>query len=188
MVQTFSFKPAKLTGRTTVEVDRRWVRATTPKGQVHIDFNLVETIRYWVTESRGAAITGHLVIKDGQGRKLALQCSGFGMDTDMVEFLRAASATLAAVGEVRPDLRVAPEPTVSHRRLMASIIIAAVVIIPISYYMITEWMGNFAYQTDLNYFTFGIVAVLALVFAFLTVAFHSLKTARTNPVDSLKYE
>jgi putative ABC transport system permease protein len=32
------------------------------------------------------------------------------------------------------------------------------------------------------------VAVLALLFGFLTVAFHSLKTARTNPVDSLKYE
>lgn len=75
-----------------------------------------------------------------------------------------------------------------YKDVMYLIIIAAVVVIPISYYMITEWMGNFAYQTDLNYFTFGMVAVLALIFAFLTVAFHSLKTARTNPVDSLKYE
>jgi putative ABC transport system permease protein len=49
-------------------------------------------------------------------------------------------------------------------------------------------MNNFAYQTTLNYLTFALVAFMALVFAFLTVAFHSLKTARTNPVDSLKYE
>jgi len=75
-----------------------------------------------------------------------------------------------------------------YKDVMYLIIIAAVVIIPIAYYIITEWMGNFAYQTDLNYLTFGVVAGLALVFAFLTVAFHSLKTARTNPVDSLKYE
>jgi putative ABC transport system permease protein len=32
------------------------------------------------------------------------------------------------------------------------------------------------------------VALAALVFTFVTVAFHSLKTARTNPVESLKYE
>ena len=51
-----------------------------------------------------------------------------------------------------------------------------------------QWMGNFAYQSPLNYSTFILVALVALLFAFLTVAFHSLKTARTNPVESLKYE
>ncbi|MBK7653586.1 MAG: hypothetical protein IPJ20_26670 [Flammeovirgaceae bacterium] len=51
-----------------------------------------------------------------------------------------------------------------------------------------QWLGNFAYKTTLNYAVFGGVALLALLFAFLTVAFHSLKTARTNPVDSLKHE
>ena len=103
-MQTFSFKTAKLTWRVTVEVDRRWVRAALPKGQVHIDFNLIDRLHYWVTQSRGAALTGHLVIRDRQGRKLALQCSGFGMDGDFVEFLRASSAILAAIGEVRPEL------------------------------------------------------------------------------------
>ena len=61
-MQSFSFKTAKLTDRMTVEVDRRWTRAATHRGQVHIDFNLVERLHYWVTVSRGAALTGHLVI------------------------------------------------------------------------------------------------------------------------------
>jgi putative ABC transport system permease protein len=39
-----------------------------------------------------------------------------------------------------------------------------------------------------NYFLFILVGFLALVFGFLTVAFHSMKTARTNPVEALKYE
>jgi hypothetical protein len=82
-----------------------------------------------VTVSRGAALTGHLVIKDRQGRKLALQCSGFGVDKDFVEFLRAAQAILANIGEVRPDLRVAPEPTGFHRTLMAGIIAATIVVV-----------------------------------------------------------
>jgi hypothetical protein len=112
-----------------VEVDRRWVRATTRKGQVHVDFNLVERLNYWVTQSRGVVLTGHLVVRDRQGRKLALQCSGFGVDKDFVEFLRAASAILAAIGEVRSDLRVAPEPTGFHRALMAGIIVATMVVV-----------------------------------------------------------
>ena len=75
-----------------------------------------------------------------------------------------------------------------YKDVMYLVLIAAVIIIPIAYYIITEWMGNFAYRTDLNYMTFAVVALLAMFFAFLTVAFHSLKTARTNPVESLKYE
>jgi len=75
-----------------------------------------------------------------------------------------------------------------YKDVMYLILIAAVGIIPLAYYIISEWMGNFAYQSPLNYFTFVVVAALALIFSFLTVAFHSLKTARTNPVESLKYE
>lgn len=75
-----------------------------------------------------------------------------------------------------------------YKDVMVLVIVAAVIIVPIAIYTITGWMDNFAYRTDLDYLLFAIVAGMALVFAFLTVAFHSLKTARTNPVDSLKYE
>jgi putative ABC transport system permease protein len=71
---------------------------------------------------------------------------------------------------------------------MVLVIIAAILVIAPAYYIINQWMDNFAYQTTLNYGIFILVALMALIFAFLTVAFHSLKTARTNPVDSLKYE
>ncbi|MBA4055665.1 MAG: hypothetical protein C0490_13200, partial [Marivirga sp.] len=75
-----------------------------------------------------------------------------------------------------------------YKDIMYLILVASVIIIPVAYLIITEWMGNFAYKTHLNYSIFVVVALLALIFGFVTVAFHSLKTARTNPVDSLKYE
>lgn len=75
-----------------------------------------------------------------------------------------------------------------YKDVMYLILIAAVIIVPLAYYVIQEWMGNFAYQTSLNVFTFVVVALMALVFSFFTVAFHSLKTARMNPVNALKYE
>ena len=71
---------------------------------------------------------------------------------------------------------------------MYLVIIAAILVFVPAYYVVNTWMADFAYQASLNYSTFIFVAFVALVFAFLTVAFHSLKTARTNPVESLKYE
>lgn len=75
-----------------------------------------------------------------------------------------------------------------YKDVMYLVLIAAVIVVPIGYYVMTGWLGNFAYQKPLNYLMFGFVAILALAFAFITVAFHSMKTARTNPVESLKYE
>jgi putative ABC transport system permease protein len=72
--------------------------------------------------------------------------------------------------------------------VMILVIIAAILVVPVVYYVVQQWMSSFAYKTELNYLLFVIVGLVALLFAFLTVAFHSLKTARTNPVDSLKYE
>lgn len=75
-----------------------------------------------------------------------------------------------------------------YKDVMYLVLIAAILVVPASFYMINLWMGNFAYQTTLSYGTFGVVTALALIFAFFTVGFHSWKTARTNPVESLKYE
>jgi len=75
-----------------------------------------------------------------------------------------------------------------YKDVMVLVIVAAIIIMPVAIYTISSWMNNFAYRTDLDYPLFAVVALMALLFAFLTVAFHSLKTARTNPVDSLKYE
>jgi putative ABC transport system permease protein len=74
------------------------------------------------------------------------------------------------------------------REVMYLVIIAAICIVPISYYVISQWMSNFAYQTSISYTIFALVAGLALLFAFLTIGFHSLKTARMNPVNSLRSE
>jgi putative ABC transport system permease protein len=75
-----------------------------------------------------------------------------------------------------------------YKDVMLLVILATIIVVPVSYYMISQWLGNFAYQAELNYLLFVGVVLLALLFAFLTVAFHSMKTARTNPVISLKYE
>ncbi len=72
--------------------------------------------------------------------------------------------------------------------IMFLVVIAVVLVVPAALYVISQWLGGFAYQMEISFLPFAVVGLLAMMFAFLTVAFHSLKTARTNPVKSLKYE
>jgi putative ABC transport system permease protein len=65
-----------------------------------------------------------------------------------------------------------------------SIIIAS----PIAWILMKKWLQGFAYRVNLGIDIFIIAAFLAILIALLTVAWQSLKTARGNPVEALRYE
>lgn len=68
------------------------------------------------------------------------------------------------------------------------ILIAFVIAIPVAYYFGNLWLDNFAYKTDIGVFTFLVAGAVSLVLAVLTVSYHTIKAARANPVQSLRYE
>lgn len=68
------------------------------------------------------------------------------------------------------------------------VVVAAVVASGISYWIMTEWLKGFYYHDDINPFVFLIAAALTITIAFLTIAAQSYKTARANPVQSLRFE
>jgi putative ABC transport system permease protein len=68
------------------------------------------------------------------------------------------------------------------------VLIANVVAWPLAYYVMNNWLKNFAYRTDMSIWIFAASGVLALVIALLTVSSHAIKAATANPVESLRYE
>ncbi|MGD8780195.1 MAG: ABC transporter permease [Ignavibacteria bacterium] len=68
------------------------------------------------------------------------------------------------------------------------VVAANLVAWPVSYYLMNNWLQNFAYRTEIGYFVFIYSAVVSFVVALITVSFQSLKAAFANPVNSLKYE
>ncbi|MEO0334481.1 MAG: FtsX-like permease family protein [Bacteroidota bacterium] len=68
------------------------------------------------------------------------------------------------------------------------VLIAFVIATPISYWLATQWLENFAYRTEIGVGIFTLAGVAALLIAWLTVSFQSLKAALANPVDSLRDE
>jgi putative ABC transport system permease protein len=56
------------------------------------------------------------------------------------------------------------------------------------WYVSYQWLEGFAYRIPVNPFIVVFSGLAALVLAWLTVSYQSIKTANTNPVDSLRYE
>lgn len=68
------------------------------------------------------------------------------------------------------------------------VVIAIVIASPIAYYFMQQWLTGFAYRIDLQWWMFALSGATAVVVAFLTVGFQSVKAAIANPVESLRAE
>lgn len=68
------------------------------------------------------------------------------------------------------------------------VIVSFVLASPVTYWLLSEWLEGFAYRITINPFVFLIGGGLALGIALATVSFHTVRSARANPVKALRYE
>jgi putative ABC transport system permease protein len=68
------------------------------------------------------------------------------------------------------------------------VVVAFVIATPVAYYVMNQWLENFAYKTELSWWIFALAGILALGIALLTVSWQSWKAATRNPVEALRYE
>ena len=68
------------------------------------------------------------------------------------------------------------------------VLISSLIAFPLSYYLMNQWLQNFAYRTTMPWGIFVAAGVVTLLIALLTVSVQSLRTARLNPVQVLKDE
>ncbi|TLV01018.1 ABC transporter permease [Dyadobacter luticola] len=59
---------------------------------------------------------------------------------------------------------------------------------PVAWYLMNKWLQDFEYKINISWWMFAAGAVMAVVIAFVTVSFQSIKAALMNPVKSLKSE
>lgn len=72
--------------------------------------------------------------------------------------------------------------------LLKPVIIATCIALPAGYYIMTNWLQNFAYRTPLHWWIFVLAAVITFAIALFTVGVKALKAAGANPVKSLRSE
>lgn len=68
------------------------------------------------------------------------------------------------------------------------VIIAIIISIPVSWWIMNKWLQGFAYRVDVSWWAFVLSAVIAILTALLTISFQSYKAAIANPVKSLRTE
>jgi len=69
-------------------------------------------------------------------------------------------------------------------RILISIVIASVG----GYYLLNNWLENFAFRINMPYGIFILSGLIAFLIALITVSYHSYTAAMRNPVTALRYE
>jgi len=68
------------------------------------------------------------------------------------------------------------------------VLVAVIIAIPTGYFLMDNWLQDYAYRIDINFWIFFIAAALAVSIALITVSFQAIKAAIANPVNSLRTE
>jgi putative ABC transport system permease protein len=68
------------------------------------------------------------------------------------------------------------------------VLIAFIIAAPLGWWSMQKWLEQFAYRINVEWWMFGIAAVLAFTIAFVTISIQSIRAALSNPVDNLRTE
>jgi putative ABC transport system permease protein len=74
------------------------------------------------------------------------------------------------------------------RDLMWLVLVANLIAWPVAYYAMSRWLQNFAYRTHIQVGSFLQSSILIFLVSLVTLCYQTVRAARANPVDSLKYE
>jgi putative ABC transport system permease protein len=66
--------------------------------------------------------------------------------------------------------------------------IAITLSVPVAWWIMSGWLEDFVYRIPLAWWIFVAPSVLVIGIALVTVSIHTIKAARSNPINSLRYE
>ncbi len=67
-------------------------------------------------------------------------------------------------------------------------ILANIIIWPVSWFLMHNWLENFTYRVTINFLFFGYGLLITIAIIMLSIAYHLFRVMRSSPVDALKYE
>ena len=69
-----------------------------------------------------------------------------------------------------------------------AVILANLIAWPLAYFIMRNWLQNFAYRTQIGIGVFLLTGLLSLFISLLTVSFQSVRAALSDPAQAVKYE
>jgi len=74
------------------------------------------------------------------------------------------------------------------RDFLKLVLIANGIAFPIAWWATNRWLQEYAYHIEVSWWVFVLAGALAMGIALLTISYQAIKTARANPVNSLRSE
>lgn len=68
------------------------------------------------------------------------------------------------------------------------VLIAFVIVVPLAWYAMNQWLADFAYQIKISPFSFIAAGLIILIIAFVSVFYQAMKAAVINPSETLRNE
>ncbi len=68
------------------------------------------------------------------------------------------------------------------------VLLSLLIGLPIAWYLSIEWLNSFSYRFNFHFGILFLCAIAVMSLAALTISIHTIKAARTNPVNSLRDE
>lgn len=78
--------------------------------------------------------------------------------------------------------------TMLSKDFIRLVLISAAIAFPVAWWAMNQWLDDFAYRVNIEWWMFALAGLLAIVIALATVSFQAIKAAVANPVKSLRTE
>jgi len=68
------------------------------------------------------------------------------------------------------------------------VLIANIIAWPAAWIIMSRWLENFAYRTEISIVLFILAGLITLLIAWITIGWQTIRAATANPVEAIKYE
>ncbi len=115
---------------------------------------------------------------------ICISCLGlFGLASYAVERRRKEIAIRKIVGA-----STASVTGLLSKEFLKPVVIALCIASPLSWYLMQNWLENFSYRIQIQWWVFALAGAASIIVALLTVGAQSMKAALSSPVNSLRSE
>jgi len=175
---TFIRIPPEDISATLVFVEKTW-QSVVPNFPFEYRFLNEDFERYYRSEERMGGLLKYFSIL-----AVFIACLGlFGLASFTAEQRTKEIGIRKVLGASAPQITL-----LLCREFFVLVLLANIISWPVAYFIMRNWLQDFAYRTGQSVITFVLTMVLALLIALLTVSFQAVKAAVANPVNALKYE
>jgi ABC-type antimicrobial peptide transport system permease subunit len=145
------------------------------------DFHFLNEIyeKQYTSESRVGILSKYFA-----SLAILISCLGlFGLTAFTAQKRQKEIGIRKVIGASVPDLVL-----MLSKDLFKQVLIAILIAVPLSWWIMNQWLNGFAYRITMGLTVFFIAALAVIGITILTISFQSIKAAFGNPVVSLRSE